>query len=142
MTLRDLALNNLRWKLGALIMAMLIWFIIQIAMSVGLKSPDHPLGDARARILVHRPVLVLSAPHDTLAYRITPSFVDVTVRSASRGLEKLGPDEVQVFVNLIDASTTGKLTKPLFLHLPGKFDLESVIVQPPTVMVERLLKPN
>ena len=73
MLLHDYIFENLRWKLAALLLAVLAWFSIQLAMRKGF-------GNWRAQTLRNQPVQVLTAPSDLRAFRIDPAEVEVVLR--------------------------------------------------------------
>jgi hypothetical protein len=125
MSLRDLVLNNFRWKLTALLLAMLVWFVIKVAIYKGATSGPN-------QMLRHQPVMVLKAPDDPRSFRIDPPQVDVAVQ----GAKELGADDLQVFVNL----TTWPEDLPSALRpvLVRAADSAKVHVQPLFVMVERV----
>jgi hypothetical protein len=123
MPARDVVLDNFRWKLTALLLAMLVWFAIKTTISRG----SH-------QILRHRPVQVLKAPDDPRTFRIQPSEVTVVVQST----RQIGGEDLEVFVNLT--------TMPMGLDVVYKQVLvreaEAVVVtrvEPPVVTVERIL---
>jgi hypothetical protein len=89
MAYRDFILNNLRWKVTALVLAMLVWFVIKVAIYKGATG-------GREQILRRQSVLVLTAPDDPRLFRLEPAIVDVFIQ----GTKELQPDDVQVFVNL------------------------------------------
>jgi hypothetical protein len=129
MSLRDLVLNNLRWKLTALLLAMLVWFVIKVAIHKGATGGPN-------QVLRHQPVMVLKAPDDPRSFRIDPPQVDVVVQ----GAKELGPDDLQVFVNLTKwPEDVPSLFKPVLVRAA---DSSKVRVQPLFVMVERVAPPE
>jgi hypothetical protein len=125
MSLRDLVLNNFRWKLTAFVLAMLVWFVIKFAIYKGATGGLN-------QILRHQPVMVLKAPDDPRSFRIDPPQVDVVVQ----GAKELGPDDLQVFVNLTTwPEDLNSAFKPVLVRAA---DSTKVRVQPRFVMVERV----
>src|SRR4051812_14712640 len=89
MALPDVALNNFRWKLTALLLAMVVWFVIKFAIYRGITG-------GRKQVLRHQPVMVLSAPEDTGIFHLDPPQVDVILQST----KELTGDDIEVFLNL------------------------------------------
>ena len=142
MAFRDFILNNFKWKLGALSMAMFVWFIIQIALSRGCSPTEHPLSDVRTRIFFRQPVLVTAHPDDPRSFKITPAKVDVTVRSTSGALNKLTENDIKAYVSLAGEQDETELTKEVLVYVPKNVDIDSVKVEPPAVTVVRVVKPE
>jgi hypothetical protein len=84
----DFVLNNFRWKLTALLLAMLSWFAIKFAIYKGIAG--------RNQSLRHQTVLVLKAPDDHGSFRVQPPEVDVTVQAT----KQLRGEDLEVFVNV------------------------------------------
>jgi hypothetical protein len=85
MPLRDLVLYNFRWKLTALMLAMLLWFSVKFTIYKG----SH-------QILRGLPVLILKGADDPRTFRIEPAQVDVVLRAT----KELRKEDVEVYVNL------------------------------------------
>jgi hypothetical protein len=87
--MRDVVLYNFRWKLTALLLALLVWFVIKFAIYRGMTG-------GRYQILRHQPVLVLKAPEDPSLFRVQPPEVDVVVQAT----KELRSEDLEVFVNV------------------------------------------
>jgi hypothetical protein len=129
MAVRDFVLNNYRWKLTALVLAMLVWFVIKLAIYRGTTGGPET-------VLRNRRVLVLKAPDDPRSYRVDPSEVNVFVQ----GSKELGSEDPQVFVNL--TSWPEELNSGFKQVLVRAVDATKVRVQPLFVMVERTSPPE
>ena|ERR1051326_4667351 len=88
MPLRAIVLNNFRWKLTALLLAMLAWFAIKFAIYKGITG--------RNQILRHQPVMVLKLPEDARTWRLHPPDVDVVVQAG----KEMSHEDLEVFVDL------------------------------------------
>ena len=88
MPLRALVLNNFRWKLTALLLAMLAWFTIKLAIYKGITG--------RNQVVRHQPVLVLKMPDDARIWRVQPPDVDVVVQAG----KEMSHEDLEVFVDL------------------------------------------
>ena len=129
MAYRDYIVENFRWKLAALLVAIFSWFGIQFAKWKGL-------GDPRVHTLLRQPVRVLVRPTDPYTYRIEPPEVDVILRLNDNELAAVSPDSVQVFVHLADIPDVPGALRNVRVH-----SLNNVTVirtEPRAVYVERL----
>jgi hypothetical protein len=127
--LRDYIFENLRWKLSALLLAVLTWFSIQFAIRRGF-------GEWRAQTLNNQPVLVLTAPGDPRAFRIQPAGVDVVLRPRPGTLKNLSDQTVRVFVNLTDIPDVVGVIREVHVHTQGLFEV--LRTEPQVVLVEQI----
>src|SRR5437016_3315940 len=104
MGFRDYILNNYRWKLGALVSALLVWGIIKYAIWAGV--PVAALGGFSSRTLAEQTVRVLTIASDGRRFKIHPAKVDVTLQAEPRLLDRLTGKDITVFVNLSDLGET------------------------------------
>ncbi|MCI0541359.1 MAG: hypothetical protein L0Z50_39680 [Verrucomicrobiales bacterium] len=116
MSFRNYILENLRWKVAALLLAVLVWISIQWAMRKGF-------GDWRAQTLRNQPVLALTAPHDLRAFRIEPAAVDVVLRPRAGAFKSLTEQPVQVFVNLTDIPEVTALIREVLVFTQGQHEV-------------------
>lgn len=120
MAVRDLVLNNFRWKLTALLLALLLWFVIKYSTTTGRNQ------------VVRQPVMVLKAPDDPRLFRLDPPLVDVVVQSA----RELKGDDLQTYVDLTRMPDVSSAFKPVLVRAA---DGVSVVgADPLAVMVERV----
>jgi hypothetical protein len=139
MALRNFILNNFRWKLTALTLATVVWFIIQFAIAKGLKPRNHSLTDLDSDTFSSQPVMVLKEPGDPATYKVTPARAEVTLRFASGILNKFSSDDIKVFVLVSGMRETAKETKPVFIYAPDHSQIIETRVEPTVVTVERIL---
>jgi len=126
MALPDFALNNFRWKLTALLLALIVWSGIKFAIYRGITG-------GRNQLLRHQPVMVLQAPDDTRVFHLDPPFVDVVVQST----KELAADDVEVFLNLTTMPDVNTAFKQVLVRAADSTKLNLVRVEPPFVTVER-----
>ena len=138
MAVPDYILNNFRWKAGALILAVFIWFLIQLAIFKGYQPSEHPLADFRDRTFTRRPVLVLTTPESAQSFRVTPTHVEVTARAAGLALTRLTNSEFRVFVNLASATNDPIGLKEVLVQHPDGIEGLKIKVKPAYVTVERI----
>jgi hypothetical protein len=128
MALRNFVLNNFRWKLTALLLAMLVWFVIKFAIYRGTAG-------GRNQVITQLPVMVLKSPDDSRVFRVQPPWVDVLVQAT----KDLRPEDLEVFVNLTAMPDLDVAYKPV--RVRGG-DTAKVEVRPPGVTVERVTPPS
>ena len=95
--------NNLWLKIFSFVLATLIWFVIdanfqgpQVA-----KVPDNPLRPDATRNL-QLPVVVVTAANNKQVFQVNPTEVTVKVRGEATTVQNLDPDDVEVYVRLLN----------------------------------------
>lgn len=141
MALRDFILHNFRWKLSALILATLVWFVIQFAILVGFSPAETP-EDYRNYTFLRQPVMMLTSQVDTQAVRITPPRVDVVVRSTPSALNRLTESDIKTFISLVDVPEGLQVTREVLVYVPEGVEVYQIQVDPPAVKVERISPPE
>ena len=126
MAVRDLILYNFRWKLTALLLGMLVWFVIKFSIYRGITG-------TRDQILPRRPVVVLKAADDPRVFHLDPPQVDVIVQSP----KELTGDDLEVFVNLTTMPDVNTALKPVMVRAADSSKLTIVQIEPAYVTVER-----
>jgi len=124
MALPQVFLHNFRWKLTALILALLVWMGIKFAIYREATGGEN-------QILRRQPVMVLKAPEDTRVFRVDPPQVDVLVQ----GTKELSNDDVQVFVDLTQMPEVNTALKQVVVRAT---DSTKVRAEPSYVTVERV----
>ncbi len=122
---RDFVVNNFRWKLTALLLAMLVWFVIKFAIYREMTGGRH-------QVLRRQTVMVLTAPDDVRLFRLDPPQVDVVVQ----GTRELTGDDVEVFLDLTTMPDVNTALKQVIVR---SVEATKVVrTDPPFVMVERM----
>jgi hypothetical protein len=124
MSFRDLVLNNFRWKLTALVLAMLIWFVIKLAIYKGITGGQY-------QILHRQPVMVLKAPDDSRIFRIDPPYADVVVQAS----KELSGDDVELYLNLTTMPDVNSALKQVLVR--GAEGTKVIRVEPAFILAER-----
>ena len=128
MPLRDYILNNFWYKVFSLVLATWIWFVVQYNQA-GLP----PAGGGKPREF-RRPIMVLTSATNLWPLRVEPSVVEVNVRGELAALDKLTPEDIQVYVKLTDMpDPTGSFG--VEVQLPPEVFLQQV--KPAKVLVSR-----
>lgn len=141
MALPDFILNNFRWKVGALTLAVFVWFLIQFAISKGYRPSEHPLTAPREHTFTDLPVLVLTPPDDTQLFKITPAKVDVTIHATAIALNRLIKADIKAFVDLADVTNAIGEIKEVLVQTPEGVEISNLKAKPPHVKVERGVVP-
>jgi hypothetical protein len=122
MALRNLIIQNFRWKLISLLLATLVWLVIRFTIASG-----------RNQTLPRQPVMALKAPDDQRVFRIDPPAVDVIVQ-AIRDVRK---DDIHVFVDLTTMPDVSSTFKTVLVRAPE--GTKVIRVEPSSVVsVERV----
>jgi hypothetical protein len=115
MVARDLIMENFRWKLTALFLAMLVWFVIKLAIY------KENAGGQNQLLLQHH-VMVLQAPDDPRIFRLQPPNVDLAVQAPA----ELRPDDLEVFVDLTSFPDVRSAFKQIVVRGGNTFKVISV----------------
>ncbi len=128
----DIITKNFWQKLGALVLAVLIWFTIySIQHDVRFRKSLMP----QTRTFVNHPITVMKTATDPRSYKITPSEVDVTVRGMPDILNSLNEKDIEVYVNLTDILEAEKLKKKVIVSPPDGITVLNV--EPRYVTIEK-----
>lgn len=124
MSTRDAILQNFWLKLFSLVLATMIWFAIFSAQ----KSPrwDWQRFDYTTVELKHVPVTVMKSARDLRSFRIEPATVDITLQGPRSKAPVLTPADLEVFINLSEATDTVGPTKNILVHAPPDFTVVKV----------------
>jgi len=117
---RDLILNNLGWKLLALVLATLIW----ATYSSDLMDRLRP-GSLRRFSAV--PVTVLTTAAGGRSYQVTPEKIEVVLRGPASLLAALQPGEVRAYVDLTGVRDTEGLRLKIEVNAPPGFTVARVV---------------
>ena len=129
MACRDYIVENLRWKIAALVLAVFAWCAIELSI-----WKDQALG--QARVVANQAVAVLSASGDARTFRIDPPEVSVVLRSTAAGVRNLEHQRIFAFVNLAEAPEATELSRIVLVHAPE--GVEVLRIEPRTVYVEQI----
>ena len=133
--MRELLLNNFLWKVTAFLLAVLAW--------LGFQPKDKRLNlfpDLRThytRYLVSHPVTITKPATDTREYKITPSYVDITLSGDEKELSEIWAGELRATVDVSEFKGETNLVPLRFVPPEGKkIRLERML--PERVQVEVL----
>ena len=141
MAKRDLILNNFRWKLLSLILAVIVWATLWISFhsgeGIGLRLPESLGPSFSTRLFVNHTITISKSATDDREFQILPREVDVTVSGRSTDLKQLLEKEVQAAVNLNDAKSSNS-NLPIQVMVPKGIRVERIY---PREVHVRLVKP-
>ena len=136
MTLHDLLLNKNWLKVLSLVMAALIYLVIQTNVSpigIRLANPLHPTETREFRV----PVIVVTAATNRRLFDIQPAQARVTVRGDASSMDKLIAGDVQVMVSLVEV-TEAEGTFRLEAKVPPEINAQEIVIFPASVRVKTL----
>ena len=115
MKVRSFIRENLRWKLGAFLLALLAWIILNSALNEG----DHNTGfSLRVTAEFVLPIAVHTEPQDPGSYALEPSQIRVSVRGSQDVLRELSDSDFQAFVDLVPPPSTYPLAAEVLVRAP------------------------
>ena len=146
MLVRHAILNNLAWKLGATLIALVIYFTIDANLPVELNRRSlHTLlfrPDDIENVRFPVPVAVNTRSTDKRVFVLTPAEVDVTLRGSQKTLNNLKKSDVKVFVDLGAAPDSQIFRQKVELYVPPGLGVEVVGATPSEVTIERVDPPE
>lgn len=95
--------NNFWLKLFSLVLATLIWFVISANFPSAETRLDIGPFRPNASKDFRRPVVVMMSANNVQPFRVDPTEVTVKVLGDQTVLDKLRPEEIDVYVNLLNA---------------------------------------
>lgn len=137
MAFPDYILSNLRWKLVALALAVVVWFTVRFSL-LGDIRPGFFSGDQST--FSNIPVLTLTVPGDQRVFQVSPREVEVKVRH-TRSDRVLSASDIQAFVNVADVTGLTGISRVMQISIHPPEGVEIVYVSPASVAVEQLAAP-
>lgn len=132
MSLREFISYN-RWQKGfSLLFALLIWFTVRQGVerdSIALGDPD-----GYSRTFEHLPIRLLTQASEVNRFRVIPAEVTVVLTGTPDILNRLRPQDVQVYVNIADDSDDSPRHRAVQVNAPGA---QLGAVSPQEVLIER-----
>ena len=110
---RELILNNFWQKIFSLVLATLIWFTIDRAYLPDVELPKSPFTVLQTNEF-RLPITIMTSAAARQTFKVDPSEVDVRVKGDRAKLKNLKPEDIQVYVKLIDVDPTKLATDELF----------------------------
>jgi hypothetical protein len=127
MAVRDYIIQNLRWKVAALALAVFTWLSIQFSLWRG--GTELPFQDVSSY-----PVQTLTGPGEPRTFRTDPAEVLVFIRATAHGKRNLDRQGIQVFVNVTDLPDVAGAIREVRVAAPR--EVEVVYTEPRAVFVE------
>ena len=124
-------LTRNRWqKALSIFLATMIWLTVRSGSMEGVGEGSENERDIRSM-----PVAVLAAPSDAGVYRLTPSTVTITLQVDAKSTERVSPEDLEVYVNVMGEDSSDGLHS-LHVHAPEWLHIRKVV--PRRVEVKRL----
>ena len=128
---RDLILRNFGWKLLSLALAVIIWLTIK-ALSAEQGQTE--------RMFVNLPIQIVSGTGDVRAFRVEPSFVNVTLKGRPGDMNHLADREIRVLVDVTSADVTQSFRRHVDVAVPNGTTI--LRIEPTDVQVTPPPKPE
>jgi len=132
MTLRDIFIKDVGWKLFSLVLAMVIWFMVRPVSREPAKS-GNPLVASVPRTFTNLPVVVMSSAADVRAFKVRPDAVRVTVSGRREIVDALTERDLRVTVDLTGIESTRGLQARVTVAVPP--GVTFIAARPPEVDV-------
>ncbi len=139
MASRNIILDNFWWKLLSLLVAALVWFLIETEVQKSeqhAKAMEEVTTDSR-RPFYGIPITVLTSPGNTNRFQVAPDVAAVEVGSKDdKALDELQARRVVAFVDVTDAEDEKQFRRTVQIQLPPDFIV--IAVTPTNASVERI----
>ena len=128
--MRELILNNFWLKALSLVLATLIWYVINSNLpkeshAAPHAAPAFSVSGTDNTLDLRCPVTVITSATDRRLLSIQPTEARVKVRGDKAILEKLTPSDIQVSVKLVGLSEP-EGSFPLAVDLPGNVVFQDI----------------
>jgi YbbR domain-containing protein len=140
MTLRRLILHNFWLKLVSIVLASLLWLVVQAGLQDSESATRRFARATASREFARRPVLVLTDMAGQRGFRAEPREVSVTLSGPDITVEQLRESDLQAYVELMaPAKMKGEMPFKVQVQMPRGLKLEKV--SPETVVVRPVEAP-
>ena len=124
MAARDIILNNFWLKAFSVVLATMVWLAIHANIRTETSGSQNPFRLPEPDKFA-RPISLKVAANDRQAYNVDPLSVTVKVNADMDVLNKLNPNDIQVYVDLT-RSTNVPGTFPVIVEVPRNISLQTV----------------
>jgi hypothetical protein len=128
--MREFFLNDLRWKLFSLLLALAIWGTVHRVLN---SSGFTDASTDRKVTYNDQPVLVVAASADVHLYRVVPETVSVTVTCSDAAYAVLQANQIRATVDLTGLEADKEMKRNVEVSAPPGVTVVSV--DPPKVGV-------
>jgi YbbR domain-containing protein len=125
--LRNLFFGDLALKLFSLVIALLIWLVVDVAIRRQVSPTDSLKLLHVERTLTHLPVVVMSSAEDVRSFQVDPKEVDVTVRGDPKVVQDLRSQDIRVIVDLTGIEAAHELAKRIEVSTPAGVTFSRVV---------------
>jgi len=138
MAFQDYILSNIRWKLVALALAVVVWLTVRFSLLGDIRPGLLGSGDVSTYSRI--PVLTLTVPGDPQVFQISPREVEIKIRR-SRSDRILSASDIKAFVNVSDITVLTGVSRVMEISVQTPKDFEIIHINPASVAVEQLAAP-
>jgi hypothetical protein len=136
---RNLILHNFWWKAVSLLLAILVWVMLNSLIQTDVRREEalKSVETANSRWIEEVPITLLLPPSSTNRFIVTPETVAVNVGADnSKLLGDLQTRQVEAFVDVRDVEDQKQVKKPVQIHVPA--ELSVLATSTNSVTVERI----
>ncbi|HWX19807.1 MAG TPA: CdaR family protein [Candidatus Binatia bacterium] len=116
--LRKLILQDFWLKLFSFVVAVLIWFTVNIALKNEGSLASLSLVPPEQQVFSNLPVVVLSSAEDVRSVHVNPKEVEVTVQGDPKLLKTLKAQDIRVLLDLTGIGAAQALRKRIEVSTP------------------------
>ncbi len=139
LVMRDLILNNFWWKLLSLIVATLVWLLVNSTMPK-TEFAQTPVVTVSTRNFPTVPITLMTSAGNTNQYRVMPAGVAVEVSGKPEDLEKLPTEQITAFVDVTKIPDEKEVRADIHVQVPKGFKIEGY--KPADATVEKTTAAN
>lgn len=140
MAFPDYILSNLRWKLVAFALAVVVWLTVRFSL-LGDIHPGWFLADEE-RTFSRISVQTLTVPGDQRVFQISPREVEVRVRRLNaRSDNILSASDIRAFVSVSGITLLPDVSRVMEITVSTPEGFSIIAVNPASVAVEQISAP-
>lgn len=128
--------HNFWSKLGSLVLALLLWFYINLLVTRDTPVPRNPITNRMTREFVRLPVRVLCRAGETRVFKLDPDEILVSVTGEAAILKELSSKNFAAFVDLSGFRASRETNQLVRLDIPDGVTV--IRLEPRAVNVEQV----
>jgi YbbR domain-containing protein len=138
MTFRTLILDQFRWKLISVVLALLIWLRVNDAVETERSQPTLPAEVPRtsSALTLSLPVRVLGPARLPRGFVVVPDEVTVTLQGETSALKPANATNIVAYVEAVFPAEVKWAKLPVVVRPPAGVTVGAI--HPPEVFVERM----
>jgi len=135
--IREFIQHNFWLKLISLVLAVIIWFMIQLGIQSDFKLTQNPITNPIIQESLALPLQVLTQPGDARVFQVAPREVTITITGEAAVLREISKRDYKAYVDLtLIHHNEPMMTEKVRLHVPSGVTV--MAVSPQAVKVEQV----